>query len=752
MKHILPAVLLLLSVLSLKGQNTDLRRQIDIDRRNIAFNSQEAFEKSREYIREDSTYYIGYMYMGAYLFNRANDELGYRQAITWLQKAFDLVQRDYDKELRTRTNDLVEYLAVNVVQNDYCYVAEWLQGAYQNIEEAQKAYEVLINVKDHDLQYESSVESWNTLAWLYHRNRMYTSERFPFLRNSVKENDSMAYACLDSAIEKINRDNEMNQGLFDPQFLGAKYYYTYHYKVILFTYDFQMDSADYYYDILLQSGYYSSNNYANYQYMKGEFGVAEQFYKEAEQRDNTIDKHTREYYYMRGLLEVYRGTPERADSLLTSIISKDGFTPGYGWHSIALARSLLYEGLTTVSQRKLNNAARFQELHIGTTWGQEQYNLSVAVLNYINALHFEGEFYFENNQWWFWFWPPNWYHAIEYKIKIHHFRLIMVSLVAANPEREAVIYPLFSSENLLGWDETWQMLDGFSNKYFIKEYERMLDTDPRPGVQDYIRFMLARLYISDGDDDKAKEQLDAIMVDMSGTHLDFDNLLHARTCESLSGLSDGDESQEWSLDAYDIYPQLVPFSGQKINFHVTVDGEEFMPSVKDQVFRIAVFTFAGIVLLTGLYIAARWYFRMRHSPKWIYLSAGSVGAIAMIIILVNIMGRDNLSARDRVMEGFTECNVGLTDSQYAPQADFTFTTQDSLLNVDYIVRDTEGRTVNTGTITVDNDKPAQAGIVLAYRLFKIDFTYSSAEDVNAEDVGDGSGAAGGAAISGDGNK
>lgn len=734
MKGLIPVLLLLSCSYEAIAYDKDERASIDIDRRSIAFNSQVALEKSREYIRRDSTYYIGWMYWGAYLFNRANDERGFTQAIEKLQKAFDLIERDYDDNLRTRTNDLVEFLAVNTVQNDYSYIANWLQGSYQNVERAQDAYVVLTHVKERDLQFEAAVESWNTLAWLYHRNRMYTSSRFPFLKNSVRENDSMAYVCLDSAIIKINSDNEINQGLFDPTFMGARYYYTYHYKAILFTYDFELDSADLYYNILLGSGYYSSNNYANYMYMKGEFGIAEEFYKEAEDRDNTTEKHTREYFYMRGLLEVYRGSPGRADSLLSRVIEEDGFTPGYGWHSIALSRALMYEGLTTVAQRKLNNAARFQELHIGTTWGQEQYNLSVAVLNYMNALRFEKEYYFENNQWYFWFNPWNWGKSIEYKIKVHHFRLVMVSLVAANPERADVIYPLFTSENLLGWDETWQMLDGFSNKYFIKLYEKMLEDDPRPGVRNYIKFVLARLYISEGDDDDAKELLNEILIDSGLQQMEFDNLLYARTCEALALITDGDESQGWLQDCYSRYPQLVPFSEGKLDFHVTVDGEDYDPVSENMLFRLSVFTLLGIVLLTLIYSVARWYFRLQHSPTWIYLGASGISLIAILIILINVASDARLSTKEQVLEGFSECNIGYTENQYGPKAELEFIEADSSVNVKYRVINSNDEVVNEGTISVNPDKPEQAGIVLAYRLFKIDFTYSSSSDVDAEEV------------------
>ena len=725
---------LLLFCSGLNAQETEERRLIDLDRRHIQFASQEALEKSREYIRKDSTYYMGYMYWGAYLFNRANDVRGFQLAAVMLHKAFNLIEKDYDEQLRTRSNDLVTYLSVNTVQNDYTYIANWLEGSYQNIERADSAYNVLMHVKERDLQYEGAVDTWNTLAWIYHRNRMYTSEKFPFLLNTVHENDSMAYACLDSAIAKTNRDNEMNQGLFDPTFLNARYYYTYHYKVILFTYDFKLDSADYYYEALLSSGYYSSNNYANYQYMKGEFGVAQTFYKEAETRDATTDKHTREYFYMRGLLEINRGTPERSDSLLSRIINKDGFTPGYGWHTIALARALTYEGLTAESQEKVNNAARFEELHIGTTWGKEQYNLGVAMLNYVNTLHLEAQHYFENNQWYFWLNPVNWYKWAEYKIKVHHFRLILVSLVAANPERAEVLYPIFSSENIMGWDETWQMLDGMSNRFFIGYYRQLLENDPRPAMKNYFRFVLARLYISEGDKSSAEEYLNEIIGTDNEYWTAFDTLLKARTYEALAACNDDEtEQQVWLGKAYSIYPQLLPFNDMALNFRVKVDGEVFVPDAGSHLYRIALFVMGLVLVLMGLYYTARRYFKFAHSPKWIVVGASSVFVLALVVWLNGVFNQDALSEKQQVLEQFSNCKIGFTDNVDSPYVELEFGEIDSLHVVIYSLYDAENKLVGHGQVTIDPDQPDRAGIQLAYRLFKIDYQFEELEEP-VEDV------------------
>ncbi|HET6991164.1 MAG TPA: hypothetical protein VFJ43_07570, partial [Bacteroidia bacterium] len=396
---------------------SDVRARIDEDRRYLNYEDEKTLEKSRGYIREDSTYYIGYMYSGGFKFTRANDKLGFEQDIVDLEKAMRLIEKDYDKQLRTRSNDIFTYMRVSTYQNDYCDIAYWLEQSYQNIEQPQKAFETVQRIHSRNLQMEQGIESFNTLAWIYHRNRMYTpkdGKQYSFLKNSVKENDSIANKYLDSALLKIRLDADVNIGLFDASYLNRQYLYTYHYKAILMDYNLEIDSANFYYDELIRTGYYSSNNYAEFKEAMGEFAEADQYFHEAEQRDGSREKQTREYFYMRGTLDTYRGHPEQADSLLKKQVEDNQGTPGYGWHSIALSRALHYEGLSAESQDRINRASSFDELHIATTWGEEQYQLAIATLNYTNKLQFKQDYYFENDQWYFWLNPVNWYKSMSY--------------------------------------------------------------------------------------------------------------------------------------------------------------------------------------------------------------------------------------------------------------------------------------------------------------------------------------------------
>jgi len=566
----LAILLLCLVAFRLSAQST-LRQQIDKER-DGSFLDAKTYEKARSFIRRDSTYYLGHLLEGAYLFFRANDELGFRLAIKPLQKALDKIESDYDPLLRIRTNNYATYSENYRYQFDYGLITYFLSRCYQNVEQEDKAMEVLYHVRDRNFQVEINMDSYNTMAWLFHRNRVYTSKHFPFLKNSVKENVMAANRCLDSALRKIQNDLPVNNGLYDPQFLNRQYLSTYHYKAMIHDYLLDIDSANYYYDLLIRNNAYSSNNYAEFKLAMGEMEEAELFFREAAERERSVEKTTKEYYYMRGTLAIYRGHPEKADSLLNDVLQKQGSTPGFGWHSIGLARAQHFEGLTAESQDRVNKAARFQELHIGTTWGQEQYNLAVASLNYLNQLQFKKEYWFEHNEWYFWFNPVNWYRWIKYTLEIRHQKMILASLVAANPERAQVIYPIFSPENLIAFDEVWSIIDGFGNEFFIDLYEKRLQTDKRPHVKKYFRYFLGKLYLAEGKDATAIRYFQQVLDDPDRDD-PFQTLLLARAYEGLAVASSGNTRAAYTRQVYQHYPQLLPFSDLTMSFRLRIEGQ-----------------------------------------------------------------------------------------------------------------------------------------------------------------------------------
>ncbi|MCE2894822.1 MAG: tetratricopeptide repeat protein [Flammeovirgaceae bacterium] len=563
---------ILFSVLtfSVDAQNS-IRQQID-SQRDGSFLDDKTYEKARGFIRKDSTYYVGHMLEGAYLFFRANDELGFRKAIAPLEKALNKIEYDFDPILRIRTNNYAVYSANYRYQFDYGLITYFLGRCYQNVELQDKAMEVLEHIRDRNFQVEINMDSYNTMAWIFHRNRVYTSKQFPFLKNSVKENVAAANRYLDSALLKIQNDMPVNNGLYDPKFINRQYLSTYHYKAMIHDYLLDIDSANYYYDLLIQNQAYSSNNYAEFKLAMGEFEEAELFFQEAEQRENSPEKTTKEYYYMRGTLATYRGHPEKADSLLKDVLQKQGSTPGFGWHCIGLARAQHYEGLTAESQERTNKAARFQELHIGTTWGQEQYNLAVASLNYLNQLQFKKEYWFEHNEWYFWLNPVNWYKWVKYTLEIRHHKMLLASLVAENPEREQVLYSVFSPENLIAFDEVWSVIEGFGNEYFIKIYKDRLATDKRPRVKKYFRYFLGKLYLAEGKESEAINYFQQVLNDPDMDD-PYQTMLTARVYEGLALASSGVEQTNYTQQLYARYPQLIPFSDLTMSFRLNVQGE-----------------------------------------------------------------------------------------------------------------------------------------------------------------------------------
>lgn len=578
MRNRLKYLLVLAALLqcSLAFAQQTLRQRIDEERRGLSFEDPKALSKSKEFIRWDSTYYAGYYLEGAFKYFRAADAEGYDQAIRPLEKAMRLIEKDYKWQLRTRTSDLMTFFNAVQYQQDYGFMAYFLEQCYQNIERPDKAMEVLRRVRDKNMQMEFAVEPYNTMAWIYHRNRVYTSDRFGFLKNSVKENNAMAMLYLDSSAWKFRRDYYLNTRIFMPNYVEQQRFGIYHYKAILFAYDFQIDSAEYYYTQMQDWSGFSNNNYANFKHLCGDFKKAEQFYQMAAESEDYMEKRTREFNYMRGMIEVYKAQPERGDSMLTKVIELQGSTPGFGWHSIGLGRALHYQGLTAESQQRINKANAFSEMHIGTTWGPEQYDMTVALYNYLNKIHEKKEYLFENDGFWTWCNPRRWKELIRLAWQEYTLKLYIANLLANNPERAEVMYPLFSSENLMTFDEIWFLINDFSNDYFIDQYKKLLEKDKRPKVQKYFKYFIARLQLNKDMPDEAITYLNEVLADPELDE-DYEKLLIARCYEALAEAYDQKdnekESQKYALEMYKLYPQLLPYTGLQIPFRLKFTGE-----------------------------------------------------------------------------------------------------------------------------------------------------------------------------------
>ena len=141
--------------LAAAGQNR-VRDQIDRERNEgtTSFFDEKMLQKARSFIRRDSTYHVGYMLEGGFLFFRANDELGFRKAIAPLVKALNRIEKDYDKQLRTRSNNYAVYSANYRYHFDYGLITYFLNRCYQNVEMQEEAMEVARHVRDRNMQIE----------------------------------------------------------------------------------------------------------------------------------------------------------------------------------------------------------------------------------------------------------------------------------------------------------------------------------------------------------------------------------------------------------------------------------------------------------------------------------------------------------------------------------------------------------------------------------------------------------------------
>lgn len=551
--------------------NPALRYEVDAKRGGTNINSDDALPRSREFLRIDSTYYVGWMYEGTYKYNHAADYVGYKNAAVPLERALRLIERDYKPELRTRTHNLLEYINNYMRQVDYSIVAYNLTQCYLNTEEPEKNVALLRRYIGWNFQREF-FDAYNFMMWVTHRNRFYTSAKYSFLKNSIRENEALADSYLDTSLRRLARNAAFNVGIFQPGYDANDYLGVYHYKSLINAYALKVDSAEHYFELLRNSPIFPHNNYATFKAITGDFREAEAEYKLAAMQDPG-DKRLQEWAYYTATIDVYKGLPKYGELLMKDMIRSAGSTPGFGWYNIALARSLFYDGQISESSRHADRAAEFKELHIGTTLGQSHYDFAIQ-LNKLMTKEAQYEMQrFEHSGWWY---TPN---ALGNMLRLASERYLQAFLIinqfAQNPERDQVIYRLFSTESTIGWDEVYQLVENFSSRFFIRRFTEAGNNDPRPSIRKYFKLMVARLHIKEGEYSTAEPMLLDVLRDPA-IDLTYEKLFLARTYQALAQCADGrDKPQErdaWLYKLYATYPQLIPFSGMKMPMRIELSG------------------------------------------------------------------------------------------------------------------------------------------------------------------------------------
>jgi len=549
------------------------RYEIDAKRAGVDPASDDALPRSREFIRIDSTYYVGWMYEGAYKYNHAADYLGYKNAIAPLERALATLERDYKQELRTRTSDLLTFINNYKYQIDYTQIAYYLMNSYANTEDPEAVFRLLRRVQRWNFQRDYYLDFYNLMAWTVHRNRYFTKSKYSFLENSIDQNEALAMRYLDSAMRRIAINKRLNSGIFQPGYEKDEYLTVYHYRSLMYSYALKIDSAAYYYNLMRGTPYFPHNNYASFRLICGDFKTAEQEFEKASTQD-AGDKRLQEWVYFTSILYLYKHQPARAVTFLKDVIKANGSTPGFGWYNIALARALYYDGQYQESQRFNNKAAEFKELHIGTTLTQSHYDFAIQLIGLLNKEAGYEAARFENANWWY---NPTVLTRMAGRLGERWMQqFLIINQFAQNPERDRVIYKLFSTESITTWDEIWYLIRDFSTNYFLQRFEKEIKQDKRPAIRKYFQLFVARLHMKQGHYRQAYTELKTILQ-KNQVDETYEKLFLARVYEGLAGCADAlkmpAERDRWLFDLYRTYPQLIPYSGLQPGLALTTSGD-----------------------------------------------------------------------------------------------------------------------------------------------------------------------------------
>lgn len=549
--------------------NIDAKRQIQ------SMFDEDALPRSREFKRIDSSYYVGWMYEGVYKYTHAGDYLGYKNAAVPLEKAMALLEHDYRKALSTRTSDIMVFYPIRFIVPDYSMIAYYLLQCYANTEQTEKTWTLLRHVLKWNFQFQYNMDCYNYMAWTVHRNRFYTSAKYSFLKNSIDENEKLANRYLDSSLMMIEKNKAVNTPIaqYFPGYEEREKMGVYHYKNIIYAYNFNIDSASYYFELMRKGNRLPHNNYANFRSVCGDFRTAEEEYKVASEQD-AGDKRLQEWAYFTSILDIYKADPKTGVALSRNMIQINGTTPGYGWYNIALARCYSYDGQIVQSQKYADKAAEFKELHIGTTLGQSHYDFAIQLLKLVNKERAWDMEKFEHGNWWY---NPRVLLEMAGKLSEKYLQqFLIINQFAQNPERDRVIYKLFSTENVVSWDEVWYLIHDFSTKFFIDRFKKEAQTDNRPAVRKYFELFTARLQMQQGNYKDARVALNKLLDDRT-IDADYEKLFIAHVFQAQAECAKEAKNEaaknEWLYRLYTIYPQLVPFCGMPMNMTVHLSGD-----------------------------------------------------------------------------------------------------------------------------------------------------------------------------------
>jgi hypothetical protein len=555
------------------SQKAAARYEIEAKRVGVSPFDKDALPRSREFIRLDSTYYVGWLYQGLYLNERSADIVGYQRALPLMRKAFLLLEKDYGSALKTIFSSPAIYMENNQRFNDYLVLASKLREDYEFLEMPDSAMWVLKQVEKKNFR-RDFIGIGGLKAWIIHRNRFFTSAKYDFLGNSVAANEQLALQSCYDAFSRIRRNAPQNNLWFGEGHVAFDRNSIYHYLALIHCYLKNYDSSEYYYKQMTATGTVSNNNYGSMKAEIGEFAPAIELYKK-DQYKYGGQKFLMEPFYYLPILYVYSGKTKEAMNTAKEAIHFSNSSPGFGWYNIALARSYLYDGQLDSAAITLDKAVAFHEIHIGTTLTQPQYEFTTSLLRLVWYNLKISQLKFFDKGWWYH--PSTLYDIANLEAQKYTHEYVLATQLALNPERARIIYDLFCGESTVGYDEIWYLMKRYSPRYFMKLMQQYIDTDPRYNIKRYFQLYDAKLEWENGRKKDAQETLEKLMgtVLLDTAH---EKLFLGRLYESLARSyekNDNEEKKDLYLNTlFEEYPQLIPFSGMAAGIHLQVSGTD----------------------------------------------------------------------------------------------------------------------------------------------------------------------------------
>ncbi|MCB9088056.1 MAG: hypothetical protein H6628_07080 [Calditrichae bacterium] len=573
--HILPA------------QAQQARAVIDTLRWGFDFKSAEAEQRANRAQHLDSTYYVGYLIEAYHQFEKAEEHTGLAKAVAPLRKSIELYEKDFGYTLgKQYTREQIFSGAWRDLfrQLDYFDLSNRLINCYISLEQPDSAYRAARRLQQADFIFDFQAYHW--LAWLYFRTRIYDSSKYAFLKNSIEANLQAAFDYTDSLEMRYQKNTPFIRSqilgavipgspfynAFESSFIKGPLGVIANTRGILYGYNFQPEEAARYFKMMDSDESVAKMVNLGYTYHAAiDFREAERYFSNVpDQGSRSRGGHWQGY----STLFVYKGNPLEGALTLQQERDKHGFTIGYGWDNLCLARMYLYSGYIEECGLSLEKADKFTEVHYNTSFREDQYRFLLKTLQLLKT-HYEIKTHqFENrNRWLSWNW---WKNMPELTYLKYTTVYQLANELAQNPERDMVYYHLFHTESIISFDELWMIIRNYSNSFFRNTFRKLQQEDPRPNLDRYYRYFRAMLMRAEGQDHQAFDALAEILNDPK-LDREYEKLLIARiheNCAEIAHDNDWAPQEEFHLnELYRLYPQLLPYSDARMKFRLVLSSE-----------------------------------------------------------------------------------------------------------------------------------------------------------------------------------